>query len=175
MGIAGKASSRPGALLQKHGNAASGGMNPKRFMPGNSALAKRATVSDIAAGCSVSRATASLAHVDTRARVQAEIVRQGHVYRRGAASLRRRSSHAVALVPNNLSNPFFAEFAGGVDAALAEADDVMLLGSAGESPGRPVLARLRGEARGDGTATIAPARLVVRASSLATPSDRIHA
>lgn len=104
---------------------------------------KRVTVSDVAAGCGVSRATVSLVlrgsplvHPDTRARVQAEIARQGYVYHRGAASLRRRASNAVALVLNDLSNPFFAEFAGGVDAALAEAGYVMLLGSTGESPER---------------------------------------
>ncbi|TWI01700.1 transcriptional regulator, LacI family [Luteimonas cucumeris] len=109
----------------------------------NSAQAKRVTVSDIAAGCGVSRATVSLVlresplvHADTRARVQAEIVRQGYVYHRGAASLRRGTSNAVALVLNDLSNPFFAEFAGGVDAVLAEAGYVMLLGSTGESPQR---------------------------------------
>jgi len=104
---------------------------------------RRVTVSDIAAGCGVSRATVSLVlrgsplvHTDTRARVQAEIVRQGYVYHRGAANLRRRASNAVALVVNDLSNPFFAEFAGGVDTALAEAGYVLLLGSTGESPTR---------------------------------------
>jgi LacI family transcriptional regulator len=119
--------------------------NLDRFksMPTSRAAAKRVTVSDIAAGCGVSRATVSLVlresplvHVDTRARVQAEIVRQGYVYHRGAANLRRRASNAVALVLNDLSNPFFAEFAGGADAVLAEAGYVMLLGSTGESPER---------------------------------------
>lgn len=107
------------------------------------ATTSRVTVSDIAAGCGVSRSTVSLVlrrsplvHPETRARVQAELVRQGYVYHRGAASLRQRASNAVALVINDLSNPFFAEFAGGVDAALAEAGYVMLLGSSGESPER---------------------------------------
>ena len=105
--------------------------------------ARRVTVSDIAAGCGVSRSTVSLVlgrsplvHADTRAKVQAELDRQGYVYHRGAASLRNRASNAVALVINDLSNPFFAEFAGGVDAALAEAGYVLLLGSSGESPER---------------------------------------
>jgi LacI family transcriptional regulator len=104
---------------------------------------KRVTVSDIAAACGVSRATVSLVlrnsplvHADTRARVAAEIARQGYVYHRGAASLRGRASNAVALVVNDLANPFFAEFAGGVDGALAEAGYVMLMGSTGESPER---------------------------------------
>ena len=104
---------------------------------------RRVTVTDIAAGCGVSRSTVSLVlrdsplvNAQTRARVQAEIERSGYVYHRGAASLRRRTSNAVALVVNDLSNPFFAEFAGGVDAALAEAGYVLLLGSTGESPER---------------------------------------
>jgi LacI family transcriptional regulator len=112
-------------------------------MASRAAADKRVTVSDIAAGCGVSRATVSLVlrdsplvHADTRARVRAEIVRQGYVYHRGAANLRRRASNAVALVVNDLSNPFFAEFAAGVDAVLAEAGYVMLVGSSGESPAR---------------------------------------
>ena len=107
------------------------------------APARRVTLADIAAGCGVSRSTVSLVlgrsplvHAETRAKVQAELDRQGYVYHRGAASLRSRASNAVALVINDLSNPFFAEFAGGVDAALAEAGYVMLLGSSGESPER---------------------------------------
>ncbi|MEZ0472393.1 LacI family DNA-binding transcriptional regulator [Luteimonas salinilitoris] len=108
-----------------------------------SARERRVTLADVAAGCGLSRATVSLVlrgsplvRAETRARVQAEIARQGYVYHRGAASLRRRGSNAVALVVNDLANPFFAEFAAGVDAALAEAGYVLLLGSTGESPDR---------------------------------------
>lgn len=100
----------------------------------------RVTLADIASACGLSRATVSLVlrgsplvKADTRSRVQAELERQGYVYHRGAASLRRRASNAVALVVNDLANPFFAEFAAGVDAALAEAGYVLLLGSTGES------------------------------------------
>ena len=42
----------------------------------------------------------------------------------------------MALVINDLSNPFFAEFAAGVDEALAAAGYVTLLGSTGESAER---------------------------------------
>ncbi len=101
------------------------------------------TVNDIARAAGVSRATVSLVlresplvHADTRARVQAELARQRYVYNRGAANLRRRTSSSVALVINDLSNPFFAEFAAGVDQALAAKGYVTLLGSAGESPER---------------------------------------
>ncbi|MET7141911.1 LacI family DNA-binding transcriptional regulator [Xanthomonas sp. PPL139] len=101
------------------------------------------TVTDIADAVGVSRATVSLVlrgsplvHADTRARVEAELKRQRYVYNRGAANLRRRTSTCVALVINDLANPFFAEFAAGVDEALGEQGYVTLLGSTGESPAR---------------------------------------
>jgi LacI family transcriptional regulator len=101
------------------------------------------TVTDIADAVGVSRATVSLVlrgsplvHADTRARVEAELKRQRYVYNRGAANLRRRTSTSVALVINDLANPFFAEFAAGVDEALGEQGYVTLLGSTGESPAR---------------------------------------
>lgn len=101
---------------------------------------RRVTVADIASAAGVSRATVSLVlggsplvGAATRARVEAEIRRQGYVYNRGAANLRRKASTSVALVINDLSNPFFAEFAAGVDEALADVGHVMLLASTGES------------------------------------------
>jgi len=101
------------------------------------------TVTDIAEAIGVSRATVSLVlrgsplvNVDTRAKVEAELQRQRYVYNRGAANLRRRTSSSVALVINDLSNPFFAEFASGVDEALGGKGFVTLLGSTGESPER---------------------------------------
>lgn len=104
---------------------------------------KAVTVTDIARGCGVSRATVSLVlrgsplvHADTRARVEAELKRQRYVYNRAAANLRRQTSSSVALVINDLSNPFFAEFAAGVDEALGDGRYVTLLGSTAESPER---------------------------------------
>ncbi|MGJ4728879.1 LacI family DNA-binding transcriptional regulator [Luteimonas sp. SDU101] len=104
---------------------------------------KAVTVTDIAKGCGVSRATVSLVlrgsplvHADTRARVESELKRQRYVYNRAAANLRRQTSSSVALVINDLSNPFFAEFAAGVDEALGDGRYVTLLGSTAESPER---------------------------------------
>ncbi len=104
------------------------------------ATPRRVTLADIARSCGVSSATVSLVlggsplvGSATRERVQKEIVRQGYVYNRSAANLRRQVSTSVALVVNDLSNPFVAEFAAGVDEALAEAGCVLLLGSSGES------------------------------------------
>lgn len=104
---------------------------------------RRVTLADIASGCNVSRATVSLVlrgsplvAAATRARVKAELERQGYVYNRAAANLRTRTSSSVALIINDLSNPFFAEFAAGVDEALGAAGYVTLLGSTGESTER---------------------------------------
>lgn len=62
--------------------------------------------------------------------------RQSYVYNRAAATLRQRVSTAVALVINDLSNPFFADFAAGVDEVLGANGYVTLLGSSNESPAR---------------------------------------
>jgi len=103
----------------------------------------KVTLNDIAAGCGVSRATVSLVlrgsplvNKNTRARVEQELQRQGYVYNRAAANLRRRTSSSIALVLNDLANPFFAEFAAGVDEALGAAGFVTLLGCTGESASR---------------------------------------
>jgi LacI family transcriptional regulator len=104
---------------------------------------RRITLNDIARACNVSRATVSLVlrssplvHADTRARVEAEMRKQGYVYNRAAANLRQRVSTAVALVVNDVSNPYFAEFAAGVDEALAARGYVTLLGNSNESATR---------------------------------------
>lgn len=104
---------------------------------------RRITLNDIAHACGVSRATVSLVlrgsplvHTETRRRVEAEMQRQGYVYNRAAANLRQQVSSAVALVINDLSNPFFAEFAAGVDEALGAKGYVTLLGCSNESPAR---------------------------------------
>jgi LacI family transcriptional regulator len=104
---------------------------------------RQITLNDIGRACGVSRSTVSLVlrgsplvHVETRRRVEEEMQRQGYVYNRAAATLRQRVSTAVALVINDLSNPFFAEFAAGVDEALGAKSYVTLLGSSSESSAR---------------------------------------
>lgn len=109
----------------------------------HAARRRKITLNDIAREAQVSRATVSLVlresplvRADTRERVLGHMRRLGYVYNRAAANLRRRHSSNVALVINDLSNPFFAEFAAGVDEALAAAGYVTLLGSTGESTTR---------------------------------------
>ena len=112
-------------------------------MSSNPPIGRKVTLNDIASGCGVSRATVSLVLRDsplvnklTRIRVEQELRRQGYVYNRAAANLRRRTSSSIALVLNELTNPFFAEFAAGVDEALGSAGFVTLLGCTSESAAR---------------------------------------
>jgi len=104
---------------------------------------RRVTLDDVAAESGMSRATVSLVlrgsplvSDQTRALVQEAIRRCGYVYNRSAANLRAQTSSCVALVINDLANPFFAEFAAGVDETLAERGFVTLLGCTGESVAR---------------------------------------
>jgi len=99
-----------------------------RTMESSTSIRRKITLNDIAAGCGVSRATVSLVlrgsplvNKHTRARVEEELRKQGYVYNRAAANLRRRTSSSIALVLNELGNPFFAEFAAGVDETLGQA------------------------------------------------------
>lgn len=112
-------------------------------MSRNPPVHRRVTLNDIAAGCALSRATVSLVlrgsplvNKETRLRVESELRTQGYVYNRAAANLRQRTSTSIALVLNDLANPFFAEFAAGVDEALGEAGYVTLLGCTSESAER---------------------------------------
>jgi len=104
---------------------------------------RQTTLKDIAQACGVSRATVSLVvrgsplvNAATRQRIEAEMHRLGYVYNRTAANLRQRVSTTVALVVHDLSNPFFTEFAVGVDEGLAAKGYVTLLGTSNESPVR---------------------------------------
>jgi LacI family transcriptional regulator len=112
-------------------------------MSSHTPIGRKVTLNDVAAGCGVSRATVSLVlrgsplvNKNTRAKVEEELRRQGYVYNRAAANLRQRTSSSIALILNDLANPFFAEFAAGVDEALGAAGFITLLGCTGESVAR---------------------------------------
>ena len=101
---------------------------------------RKVTMVDVARACGVSRATVSLVlrgsplvRADTRRRVEAEMRRQGYVYNRAAANLRQRISNTVALVIDDLSNPFFFRFVVDVNQALGSRGYVTLLGHSDES------------------------------------------
>ena len=104
---------------------------------------RRVTVTDLARAAGVSRSTVSLVLRDsplvkreTRRRVEEAIDRLGYVYNRNAANLRRQTSDMVAMVINDLTNPFFAELAVGLEEALETAGHVSLMANTGEDPAR---------------------------------------
>nr|WP_282571810.1 LacI family DNA-binding transcriptional regulator [Roseomonas acroporae] len=136
--------------------------------------ASRVTLNHVAEAAGVSRATASLVlrgsslvAETTRARVQEAVSALGYVYNRGAAMLRARRSHTIGLLVTDLTNPFFAELAMGVQETLDAAGSVAFLASTGEDAARQerFLRRMR-EQNVDGVvlcpATGTPPALVAR-------------
>ncbi len=101
------------------------------------------TVMDLAAEAQVSRATVSLVlresprvKEETRQRVQAAIKKLGYVYNRNAANLRRSASQMVAMVINDLTNPFYTELAVSIQAALEDEGYVTLMANTAEDVAR---------------------------------------
>jgi LacI family transcriptional regulator len=118
----------------------------------------RPTVKDIARDAGVSPATVSLVlrksplvAEATRVGVQSSIASLGYVYHRAAANLRTRLTYTVGLVICEITNPFFAELAAGIDDALDQAGWVAFVANTAESPARQsrFIARMR-EHRVDG-------------------------
>src|SRR6478672_8307567 len=106
---------------------------------------RRLTIIDIAREAGVSKSTVSLvlqgSHAirpETRERVQRVIDRLGYVYHRGAANLRRQKSDVVGMVINDLTNPFFAELAVGIEHGLHRAGIVPFLANTSENPIRQI-------------------------------------
>jgi DNA-binding LacI/PurR family transcriptional regulator len=99
----------------------------------------RVTLMDVARHCGVSRATVSLVLNDsplvaakTRDRVRQAMTELGYVYNRAAASLRTQHSDAIGVVLTNITNPYFAEFATGVQDILTSSGTVPLLAVSSE-------------------------------------------
>ncbi len=99
----------------------------------------RTTLMDVARHCGVSRATVSLVLNDsplvaevTRDRVRSAMSELGYVYNRAAASLRRQRSDAIGVVVTQITNPYFAEFATGLQDVLAGSGTVPLLAVSNE-------------------------------------------
>src|SRR5256886_13894807 len=102
--------------------------------------ARRVTLVDVAEHAHVSRATASLVlrgsplvAEETRQRVLTSMEELGYVSDRAAASLRTQRSHTVGLVVPDITNPFFAELAVGIEACLEDANHVVMLANTAES------------------------------------------
>ena len=101
------------------------------------------TIVDVAQSAGVSRAAVSLvlrgkAGVGdaTRERVQTAMRDLGYVYNRGAANLRQSRSSVVGVVINDLTNPFFAQLAVGIERALSLSGTVAFMGNSAESVAR---------------------------------------
>jgi DNA-binding LacI/PurR family transcriptional regulator len=99
----------------------------------------RVTLLDVARHCGVSRATVSLVLNDsplvaasTRDRVRKAMTELGYVYNRAAASLRTQHSDAIGVVLTNITNPYFAEFAAGLQDTLTSSGTVPLLAISNE-------------------------------------------
>lgn len=99
----------------------------------------RLTLMDVARHCGVSRATVSLVLNDsplvaakTRDRVREAMTELGYVYNRAAASLRTQHSDAIGVVLTNITNPYFAEFATGLQDILTSSGTVPLLAVSNE-------------------------------------------
>ncbi len=97
------------------------------------------TIVDIARAAGVSKSTVSyvlkgspLVKAGTRARVEAIIEQYGYIYNRSAASLRTATSTFVGMVISDLTNPFFAELAAGIEDALYKSGYVPMLANTNE-------------------------------------------
>jgi LacI family transcriptional regulator len=103
----------------------------------------KVTIIEIAAEAGISKSTVSLVlkgsdavHPETRERVNAAIRKLGYVYNRGAANLRQARSNIVGMVINDLTNPFFAELAVGIERSFQAAGYVPFIANTAENPVR---------------------------------------
>ena len=103
----------------------------------------KATIWDIAREAGVSKSTVSLVlqgsdliKPDTAAKVRKAIVDTGYVYNRGAANLRKAHSNVIGMVINDLTNPFYAEMAVGMERTFQAAGIVPFIANTAESPVR---------------------------------------
>jgi len=108
-------------------------------VPGRS----KTTILDIARHAGVSKSTVSLVlqgsgliRTETANRVRKAIDEVGYVYNRGAANLRKAHSNVVGMVINDLTNPFFAELAVGIERVFQAAGIVPFIANTAENPVR---------------------------------------
>ncbi|MEM7302357.1 MAG: LacI family DNA-binding transcriptional regulator [Pseudomonadota bacterium] len=100
----------------------------------------KATIVDIADRAGVSKSTVSLVlqgsplvKDQTSERVRQVIEELGYVYNRSAANLRRARTNIVGLVINDLTVPFIAEMAVGIERVFQEAGIVPIMANTAES------------------------------------------
>src|SRR5690606_33011081 len=103
----------------------------------------KTTILDIARAAGVSKSTVSLVlqgsdliRPDTAGKVRKAIEETGYVYNRGAANLRKAQSNVIGMVVNDLTNPFYAELAVGMERAFQSAGVVPFIANTAENPVR---------------------------------------
>ncbi|MEZ2332672.1 LacI family DNA-binding transcriptional regulator [Mesorhizobium sp. RCC_202] len=103
----------------------------------------KATILDIAREAGVSKSTVSLVlqgsgliRPETASKVRKAIEDVGYVYNRGAANLRKAHSNVIGMVINDLTNPFFAELAVGMERVFQAAGVVPFIANTAENPVR---------------------------------------
>jgi len=109
----------------------------------NSTSPRPVTILDVAAAANVSKSTVSLVLKDsplipleTSQRVREAALKLGYVYNRRAGELRGGSSKTIAVIINDLMNPFFAEILIGVERKLVEAGYIVLMAHTNEDVDR---------------------------------------
>ncbi|WP_170603929.1 LacI family DNA-binding transcriptional regulator [Ruegeria arenilitoris] len=102
---------------------------------------RRPTIIDVADKAGVSKSTVSLvlqgsAQVkpETRQLVHAAMKEIGYVYNRSAANLRSSGTALIGLVINDLTNPFFTEFATSLQMALGSRGYAVVVANTNEDP-----------------------------------------
>jgi len=100
---------------------------------------KSVTVHDVARAAGVSKSTVSLVltgskKVSDKAKLKVEqaINDTGYVYNRDAASMRSRKSNLVAIVINDLTNPYSAQLAVGLEQQIRKMGLFSMLVNSGE-------------------------------------------
>jgi len=103
----------------------------------------KATILDIAREAGVSKSTVSLVlqgsgliRPETAVKVRKAIEDVGYVYNRGAANLRKAHSNVIGMVINDLTNPFFAELAVGMERVFQAAGVVPFIANTAGNPVR---------------------------------------
>lgn len=104
------------------------------------AAREKATILDIAREAGVSKSTVSLVlqgsgliRPETAVKVRKAIEDVGYVYNRGAANLRKAHSNVIGMVINDLTNPFFAELAVGMERVFQSAGIVPFIANTAEN------------------------------------------
>ncbi len=102
---------------------------------------RRPTIIDVANKAGVSKSTVSLVlqgsaqvKAETRTLVHAAMKEIGYVYNRSAANLRSTGNALIGLVINDLTNPFFTEFATSLQMALGSRGYAVVVANTNEDP-----------------------------------------